>query len=123
MTVRSRRSMAVLAAALLASGACNKWVVHPVPTPPAPMRTLRGTTRVTLTDQRTLELIRVIIASDSLFGISAYEDRGRHAMLLRDVTRIEQQVRNPKQTLIGLAVLGGFLFLFTDAFGGPFIGK
>ena len=121
MTVRLGRFL--VAVVLLASGACNKWVVHPVPTPPAPMRTLSGMTRVTLTDQRTLELIRVIISSDSLFGISAYEDRGRHAMLLRDVTKLEQQVRNPKQTLIGLAVLGGILFTFTDVFGGPFIGK
>jgi hypothetical protein len=117
MAGRSRWTVALLAGSLLSAGACSKWVVHPVPTPPAPMRTINGVTRVTLSDQRILELTNVVIATDSLFGLSAFLDRSRHAMLLRDVTKIEQQVKNPKQTLITMGIVGFLLVGFTDVFG------
>lgn len=121
MAGRSRGTLTLVVAGLLTAAACNKWVVHPVPTPPAPMQTIRGMTRVTLSDQRTLELTNVVIATDSLFGLSAYIDRSRHSMLLKDVVKIEEQRKNPKQTLITLGVIVFALFAFTDVFGGPFL--
>ena len=117
MAGRSRWTTALLAVCLLAAVGCNKWVVHQVPTPPASMRTINGVTRVTLSDQRTVELTNVVIATDSLFGISADLDRSRHSMPLRSVVKIEQQVKNPKQTLITMGVVGFLLLGFTDVFG------
>jgi hypothetical protein len=117
MAGRWRWTMTLLAGGLLSAGACNKWVVHPVPTPPAPMRTINGVTRVTLSDQRILELTKVVIATDSLFGLSAFLDSSRHALPLRDVRKIEQQVKNPTQTLITMGIVGFLLLGFTDIFG------
>jgi hypothetical protein len=121
MAGRSRGTLLLVVAGLLTAAACTKWVVHPVPPPPAPMQTISGMTRVTLSDKQVLELTNVVIATDSLFGLSAYIDRTRHSMLLKDVVKIEEQRKNPKQTLITMGVIVFALFAFTDVFGGPFL--
>jgi hypothetical protein len=115
MTVSSRKTNLLALAFLIAVGGCSNWVSHPVPTPPAPMRTFHGTVRVTMTNRDTVSLTRVIVASDSLFGSRPYVEL-RVAVPLRQVAKIEEQVKSPTKTLI---LLGGIVLvlLFTGNLG------
>jgi hypothetical protein len=117
MNRRPRRCAAAAFVLLLASGACTTWVRTQVPAPPAPPRTLRGAARITLVDRSTVTLVHVVIATDSLFGVSNDEAAIHHAFPLTGITRIEEQ---RKAGLLTLLLLGGiltYLIVFTDVLG------
>ena len=116
MTLGSQKTNLLALAFLVTVGACSSWVSHPVPAPPAPMRTFHGTVRVTMTNRDTVSLTRVIVASDSLFGNHPYIGTVRVALPLRQVAKIEEQVKSPGKTLILLGVIGVIL-AFTGALG------
>jgi hypothetical protein len=101
-----RRSLAVAALGVaLCAGACTDWVKETVPAPPVPLRSMKGPVRVTLRDRTTVELVNVVIATDSLFGRSADVALIHRAYHLREVTLIEEKKKSPVRTLLLLGAI------------------
>lgn len=96
---------------LFALGACTTWVTEPVPAAPAPMRSMRGPVRVTVVSQGAIDMVNVVIATDSLFGRSADVALVRYAFPLRDVTRIEEKHKNAVLTIVAVGAVVAVLFL------------
>ena len=115
---RYRSLVLVLALVLLlASGACTTWVTTRVPSPPAPPRTLHGTARITLADRSTVNLVRVVIATDSLYGVSADESAIHYTFPLAGIVRIDEQRKAGLLTLLFVGGLVLYLVAFTGILG------
>ena len=102
---------------VLASGACTTWVTTQVPAPPAPPRTLRRTSRITLVDRTTVNLVRVVIATDSLYGVSADEAAIHYTFPLTGIARIEEQRKAGLLTLLFVGGVVVYLVAFTGILG------
>lgn len=107
----------LLVVLVLASGACTTWVTTQVPAPPAPPRTLRRTARITLVDRTTVDLVRVVIATDSLYGVSADESAIHYTFPLTGIVRIEEQRKAGLLTLLFVGGLVVYLVAFTGILG------
>jgi hypothetical protein len=98
-------------ALVIALGACTTWAMESIPAPPAPMRSMRGPVRVTVAGQGAIEMVNVVVATDSLFGRSADVALVRYAFPLRDVTRIEEKKKNALLTVIACGAVVAALLL------------
>ncbi len=121
MTRRHGRNRCVvfvlLVVLVFASGACTRWVTMQVPAPPAPPRTIRGAARITLVDRTTVNLVRVVIATDSLYGVTADEAAIHYTFPLTGIARIEEQRKAGFLTLLFLGGVVFYLIAFTSIGG------
>ncbi|HEX7123151.1 MAG TPA: hypothetical protein VF178_12320 [Gemmatimonadaceae bacterium] len=100
-----------LALAVLATS-CTGWRRVDVPTPPATLTVHRKPMRVTLVNRDVFEFRNVVIVTDSLFGTTIDEiDPVRMGIALRNVTRLEEQVKDPRRTALAIAAGTAFILL------------
>lgn len=111
-----RRIGLAMALAVLATG-CMGWRRVDVPTPPARLTQHRQPMRVTLVNRDVWEFRNVVIVTDSLFGTTIDEvDPVRMGIALRNVTRLEERVKDPKRTV--LAIAAGVAFVLMTGMAG-----
>jgi hypothetical protein len=106
-----KRGRVIGIAVVALAGACTVWTGRPVPTPPAPMRAMRGPVRVTLFDRSSVDLINVVIVTDSLFGSSELATSVRYSYALRDVAKLEVKQRTVARTVLAIAALVALVFV------------
>jgi hypothetical protein len=66
---------------------------------------MKGPVHVTLVDQRSLYLVNVVIATDSLFGTGADMAALRHSVPLSEVSRIEENRKSPGRSMLLILVI------------------
>jgi hypothetical protein len=116
MTLKGQMRRLVALAVLAAQAGCIKWIAQDVPRPPARMHMVRGVARVRLLDAREYHLANVVIATDSLFGLTADEARMRVAVPLANVASIEQRRRDVLLTMLAGVLIVAFV-VATGFFG------
>ena len=105
MRVMGWRGLATLTVLLTVAPGCTGWSSMPVPAAPAPTRVIPGISKIGLREGKHIELRNVVIATDSLFGMSTDLSEVRYAFHLRSITAIDRKAPSAWRTLLLVGIL------------------